>query len=132
MAESALAKKLRLPKAGRALILNPPEGYIQLLGSLGNNLELDQRAKGSYDFVQLFVSRRQDLDALIGRALTSAKDDAVFWVSYPKGSSGVNTDLNRDKLWEALAPKGIRPVSQVSIDAVWSALRFRETSKVGK
>jgi hypothetical protein len=46
----------------------------------------------------------------------------VLWVAYPKGN---RTDINRDSLWPILGEHGLRPVTQVSIDQVWSALRFR-------
>ena len=47
---------------------------------------------------------------------------SVFWVAYPKGN---RTDLNRDSLWPILGEYGMRPISQVAVDEVWSALRFR-------
>ena len=46
----------------------------------------------------------------------------VLWVAYPKGN---RTDLNRDSLWPILGEHGLRPISQVAVDDVWSALRFR-------
>ncbi|HEV3496803.1 MAG TPA: hypothetical protein VHA34_10675 [Actinomycetes bacterium] len=46
----------------------------------------------------------------------------ILWVAYPKGN---RTDINRDSLWPILSELGLRPVTQVSIDQVWSALRFR-------
>jgi hypothetical protein len=46
----------------------------------------------------------------------------VLWVAYPKGN---RTDINRGSLWPILGEHGLRPVTQVSIDQVWSALRFR-------
>ena len=46
----------------------------------------------------------------------------VFWVAYPKAN---RADLNRDTLWPVLGEYGMRPVSQVAVDEVWSALRFR-------
>jgi hypothetical protein len=46
----------------------------------------------------------------------------VFWVAYPKAN---RTDINRDSLWPILAEHGMRPITQVAIDEVWSALRFR-------
>jgi hypothetical protein len=49
----------------------------------------------------------------------------------PKGSSKVPTDLSRDVFWEALGYLGLRPVTQVSVDDVWSALRFRPVAEVG-
>jgi hypothetical protein len=46
----------------------------------------------------------------------------ILWVAYPKGN---RTDINRDSLWPILSELGLRPVTQVSIDQLWSALRFR-------
>ena len=46
----------------------------------------------------------------------------ILWVAYPKGN---RTDINRDSLWPILSELGLRPVTQVSIDQMWSALRFR-------
>jgi hypothetical protein len=47
---------------------------------------------------------------------------SVLWIAYPKGN---RADINRDTLWPILAEHGLRPVSQVSLGDVWSALRFR-------
>ena len=46
----------------------------------------------------------------------------IFWVAYPKAN---RADINRDTLWPILAEYGMRPIGQVAVDAVWSALRFR-------
>jgi hypothetical protein len=54
------------------------------------------------------------------------------WASYPKRSAKVATDLTRDHGWEAFATADWRPVTQVSIDDVWSALRFRPLAEVGR
>jgi hypothetical protein len=66
-------------------------------------------------------------DAASARAILSNQGDAlkrpeVFWVAYPKAN---RSDINRDSLWPILAEFGMRPISQVAIDDVWSALRFR-------
>lgn len=127
-----LAKKLRLHVATQAVVLNAPEGYMALLGETPEGVTIDQALAGDYDFAQLFIEDRVQLGENIDALLASIKDDAILWICYPKGSSGVKTDLNRDKLWKALDGKGIRPVSQVSIDKVWSAMRFRPQDRVGK
>ena len=46
----------------------------------------------------------------------------AFWVVYPKAN---RSDINRDSLWPILTEYGMRPVSQVAVDDVWSALRYR-------
>lgn len=47
---------------------------------------------------------------------------ATLWVAYPKGN---RAGINRDTLWPMLALHGLRPIGQVAVDDVWSALRFR-------
>jgi hypothetical protein len=56
--------------------------------------------------------------------VTAAQRDALTWVAYPKAGQ-LGTDLNRDSLAERMRAEGVRPVRQVALDAVWSALRFR-------
>ncbi|MCU0300280.1 MAG: hypothetical protein MUF35_01595 [Candidatus Nanopelagicales bacterium] len=46
----------------------------------------------------------------------------ALWLCYPKGN---RIALNRDSLWRLMAAYGVRPITQVAIDEVWSALRFR-------
>jgi hypothetical protein len=64
--------------------------------------------------------------ATLGARLAEHSDDlaapAALWIAYPKGN---RADINRDSLWPILREHGLRPVSQVAIDDVWSALRFR-------
>jgi hypothetical protein len=75
------------------------------------------------DVVIGFAVTRQELDAL-DAVIEAARADRVAWIGYPKGGK-LGTDLNRDTLVQAVAPKGVQPVRQVSIDDTWSALRFR-------
>ncbi len=131
-ASSALVKKLRLMPGQRALILNPPEVYLDELGDLPEGIELVEQPEDKVDFVQVFVKNSEELDALAPQAIEAGKYDGLLWVSYPKKSSKVKTDLSRDILWELLKPTGLRPVTQVSIDKVWSALRFRPAERVGR
>jgi hypothetical protein len=67
-----------------------------------------------------------DAAASAREILTAHKDQlarpTVFWVAYPKANKA---DINRDTLWPILAEYGMRPIGQVAVDEVWSALRFR-------
>jgi hypothetical protein len=73
-----------------------------------------------------FAVHRDDLDQL-GAVIGAARAGRLAWIGYPKGGK-LGTDLNRDRLAQALACHGIQPVRQVSIDGTWSALRFRPTA----
>ena len=67
-----------------------------------------------------------DAAASVREILTAHADQlgrpAIFWVAYPKANKA---DINRDTLWPILAEYGMRPIGQVAVDEVWSALRFR-------
>ena len=65
-------------------------------------------------------------------AIEAIKYDGLLRISYPKRSSRVESDLTRDVMWELMADTGLSPLAQVSIDPVWSALRFRPSNEVGK
>jgi hypothetical protein len=76
------------------------------------------------DAVVVFCTNRAELDQRRGPLRQAARRDALAWLAYPKAGQ-LGTDLNRDSVAAALAGDGIRPVRQISIDDVWSALRFR-------
>lgn len=71
----------------------------------------------------LFAKNSRELATVFKRIEGKLRGDPVLWICYPKG--GVGTDLNRDILWKSLWSKGLRPVSQISLDDTWSAMRFR-------
>jgi hypothetical protein len=132
MAQSPLIRKLRIQPGQRLLILNPPPGYVESLRPLPEDARIAEEAKGEVDFCHLFARNSAQLAELLPVALAACKVDGLFWVSYPKKSSKVDSDLSRDVLWELPGETGLRPVAQVSIDQTWSALRYRPGELVGK
>jgi hypothetical protein len=130
MGEAALIKKLGIKPGYRAAVVNPPDGYVDRIGP-PEGVEAATQLDGTFDFIQVFALDRATLDRDIGPAHAALKPGGLLWVSYPKGSSRVPTDLNRDVFWEALGHLGVRPVTQVSVDDIWSALRFRPVAEVG-
>jgi hypothetical protein len=56
----------------------------------------------------------------------------VLWFAYPKISSGIKTDINRDNGWGVLQKRKFEPVTQIAIDETWSALRFKPVDKIPK
>jgi len=131
MPQAALIKKLRIQAGERLLILNAPPGYIESLGDLPEGARVSEVPEGEYQFVHLFVTNSEDLGRLRQAAMDAVEYDGLLWISYPKRSSKVATDLTRDVLWELMGDTGLRPVTQVSVDEVWSALRFRPAEMVG-
>jgi hypothetical protein len=132
MAINPLVKKLQLKPEQRVAIINAPSGYIEELGQLPEGTKLTDKTTGSFDFVQLFVKDSAELNRYAPKAIRAIKHDGMLWISYPKGSSKMKSDLNRDVIWDLVKKHGLLGVSLVSIDDTWSAMRFRPAEKVGK
>ena len=116
----------------RVLIMNAPHGYLAALEPLPEGLEVFDCAEGRFDWVQLFVKNTLELEELGPVALQAVTYDGLVWISYPKQSSKVDTDISRDTGWDMISQAGLRPVAQISIDETWSALRFRPAERIGK
>jgi hypothetical protein len=123
MTDEPLLRKLQV-KSGRSLrLIAAPEDYIARITPLPDGSDLV--SGGIADVVQVFVRSAADVDAYAQDAMQAAGPAGVLWMTYPKKSSGVDSDMSRDEGWNALRDLGWRPVMQISIDEVWSALRFR-------
>ena len=131
METNPLIKKLRIQPGQRLLILNAPEGYLSNLGQLPDGVEVNDVPDGVFDFVQVFVKSITELEKQASVAIKAVKYDGLVWICYPKQSSGIKTDINRDTGWSVVQKAGLRPVTQVAIDDTWSALRFRPVERVG-
>jgi len=125
MAESKLAKKMQIKSGYQMRVICPPSGYIDRLDPVGFSAELEDKPTGFYDVVHLFVKNSTDLKQEFPNAFKSLKPEGLFWISYPKRTSKIKTDLTRDAGWKIAYDAGLRPVRQVSIDDDWSAVRFR-------
>jgi len=86
---------------------------------------------GEEECAILFLRNLADVHSLLPPFFARAADTPVIWLAYPKGSSGVSTDINRDILWKEIAPMGWHPVRQVALDEVWSMLRFKANTVEG-
>jgi hypothetical protein len=123
--DPALIKKLQIKPGMRLLVLNAPADYRARLG----DLEVDAvPGEGKHDFVQVFAANSAELSPVSAAGAGAIKYDGILWVTYPKLSGKVKSDLSRERVWELVAPLGLRPVAQVSIDDTWSALRFRPST----
>ena len=132
MSQKSTYQKLRLEAGQKVMVINPPGEYAALIGGLPDGIDIAAAGLGEADFVHLFVRNLAELETHIQAALDAVKYDGLLWISYPKGSAKVETDVNRDILWEKLKAYGIRPVMMISIDKTWSAMRMRPEEAVGK
>jgi hypothetical protein len=119
-----LAKKLKLKPGARAAVVGAPAGYLERLGP-PVGVKIGESLDGPLDWIQVFVRSSADLAAIVPGLSAAVDPGGIVWISYPKGSSKLQTDLTRDKGWEPIEGSGLMWLSLVSIDAVWSAFSLR-------
>ena len=76
------------------------------------------------DFALVFAVNEHQLNGILRDVMPALKEDSKFWVAYPKTTSKIVTDLNRDSSWPQLTSAGYETVNEVALDHVWSAARF--------
>jgi hypothetical protein len=125
MADNVLAKKLKLQPGQRAALLGAPESYAPALLPLPEGVELVDHLDGEFDWVQLFVRNSAELAERMPEVRRALKPVSLLWITFPKGSSKIQTDLTRDKGWDAVGPADLKWINLVSVDDTWSAFSLR-------
>jgi hypothetical protein len=124
-----LFKKLNYKDGQSLVVIHPPVVFEQYLKTISfdypvvTELTMDL----PIEFIIVFTIKKEEAEELLKSIVPCLKDDAVFWLAYPKGSSKkYSCDFNRDTSWEICKPYQLLPVRQIAIDDDWSALRFRK------
>ena len=112
-----------------ATVINAPADLQTAFTELGCLTSLEKKTKGKDTLI--FVNNSIEYVDFLHNKLKSIEPDSVLWFAYPKGSSGIKTDINRDTLRVTAEEYGITTVTAISINDTWSALRFRPIDKVG-
>ena len=123
---SDLASKLQLKSDQSLLVINAPVEHAPELDEISLTNAVPASA------VLVFVTQLEKVPDLLQQGIASIRPDGLFWVAYPKGGSGLPSDVNRDRLRLAAEPIGWQSVRLVAIDAIWSAMRFRPADQIGK
>jgi hypothetical protein len=125
MAESALGKKMRIKPGQKIAVLGAPEGFLQKLKPLPAGVQLAEKLQGKLDWIQVFVKNSAELDRIAPKAVQALQPEGLLWLTFPKGSSKVQTDLTRDKGWDSVAKLNLKWITLVSVDDTWSAFSLR-------
>jgi hypothetical protein len=119
-----LVEKLGITAGTRVVILGAPATYRAILGTLPTGATLHSRLAAKAAFIHQFTRRRSDLAADFPRIARALADEGTLWISWPKQSSGVETDLNENVIREIGLSHGLVDVKVAAVDEVWSGLKF--------
>ena len=131
MSNQSLFEKLQLKDEKTLLIQGLPSSIEKQFTKLSYAKNVTPLLKTKkVDFVLLFVLSQCQLNNVLKDIFPALHDDSKLWVAYPKTTSKIVSDLNRDCSWELLTQSEYESVRQVALDHVWSAIRFKKTDKI--
>jgi hypothetical protein len=119
-----LAKKLGIKSSTKLFVKDGPANYMQLVSPLPEGVQLVRRLGSETDIVHIFVTERARLREALRGSLAEMKPDAAIWVSWPKGTSKVQTDITEDTIREVALPMGLVDVKVCAVDDIWSGLKL--------
>ena len=119
-----LAKKLGFKPGGRVFLVDPPEGYAELLEPLPAGVAFERAASGATDLVHVFCTRQQELASLLNQFRATLRPDAVLWVSWPKKTSKLPTTVTEGTIRELALPLGFVDIKVCAVNEIWSGLKL--------
>ena len=122
--KTPLAQKLGIKPGSTVVSLAEPTGYQKRLAPLPAKVSFSNKAVAGSEFIHLFVTERRILQSELKRLRGLIADTGVLWVSWPKKSSGVKTDITEDVIREVCLPMGFVDVKVCAVDETWSGLKM--------
>ena len=119
-----LVRKLGIKPGHRLLIVNAPADFAATLGPLPTGVTIVSGTGRDLDVVLLFLTEAKELAARFPKLTARLVPDGMIWVAWPKGTSGVATDLNFAVVQSTGLATGLVDTKVCAIDAVWSGLKF--------
>lgn len=120
--ETPLARKLGIQPRFRVALINlPAEVGAELKEELS---ECRVVKSGELDFVMIFSKVQRDLEREFSRFAIRLAPVGMLWVSWPKKSSGVVTDLTENEVRRIGLAAGLVDVKVCAVSEVWSGLKF--------
>ena len=119
-----LPQKLGIKPGMIVVAIAAPENYRKLLGEIPSGVNFASRPAGNTKFVHLFATRRSELAKELSILRRKIAEDAAVWVSWPKKSSGVATDITEDVVRAVGLPLGFVDIKVCAVDETWSGLKL--------
>jgi hypothetical protein len=101
-----------------------PAAYAEIVGRLPADVTMAKRLKPPLDMVHLFATEAAGLAAKLRLYRAAIAPDGMVWVSWPKRSSGIESDLSDVVVRDVALPLGLVDIKVCAIDETWSGLKF--------
>ena len=121
-----LARKLGIKDGDSIQIFNSPKNYIDFFFDFPNNVKIVDQIKSTseIDFIQIFSTNKDELKAFFSIAKPNLKKSGILWLSWPKKSSKIKTDLDKSIILGFGLDNGLVDTKVAAIDKDWSGHKF--------
>jgi hypothetical protein len=119
-----LAKKLGIKPGMTIHVVNAPRDYVALVDPFPENVVIAREPRRELDLVHIFSTSRSELAASLHAHQKKIKQDGIIWVSWPKKSSGIASEVTEDTVREIALPLGLVDVKVCAVDETWSGLKL--------
>lgn len=118
-----LIRKLGIKEGFKIKLVSEPSNYFELLGSLPDKVKKSSTGK-DFDFIHFFVKKGSLYEKQLVVLKNEIKKDGMIWVSWPKKSSKVETDMNENIVRDTALAIGLVDVKVCAVDEIWSGLKL--------
>ena len=126
-----ILEKLQLKEEKNLLIQGLPSSVEKQFAKLSYNKNLTPLLKTrKIDFALIFAINQLQLNNILKEVFPALHSESKLWIAYPKTTSKIVSDLNRDASWEILSKNDYEAVRQVTLDHVWTAMRFKKLDQI--
>ena len=119
-----LEKKLGIREGNTLATIGAPEHYLSLLEPMPAGVRVSKRVSAATDVVHVFATRKAELRRLLASYRSALEPTAAVWVSWPKKSANVPTEVTEGVIRELALPIGFVDVKVCAVDEVWSGLKL--------
>ena len=121
---TSLPQKLGIKPGLTVVTINAPTNYRRLLVTSFEGVTFSDRLKPGSSFVHVFVKTRSELMKRLAILREKIADTGTVWVSWPKKSAGVPTDVTENVVRAVALPLGFVDIKVCAIDETWSGLKL--------
>src|SRR5689334_17417041 len=119
-----LATKLGIKADSEIYVAGAPEDYLKLIAPLPEGATVSSKLSTKTNLVHLFTTRKSELARALQSYRTKLDANAAVWISWPKKSSKVPTDITEETVREVALPLGFVDIKVCAVTEVWSGLKL--------
>jgi hypothetical protein len=130
MSMQSIFEKLELKDEKNLLIQGLPSSIEKQFTKLSYSKSVTPLLKTKkIDFALVFAVNQNQLCNILKDVFNALHPNSKLWIAFPKSTSKITSDLNRDCSWNVLSDNGFEGAEPITLDHCWSATRFSKSEQ---